>query len=206
MAVEGDSAEARAFEAMFAAHRWDLTRFAARRVGRDAAADVVSEVFLIAWRRRDAYRAEDARLWLFGVARHVIANSDRAERRRARLDERAELSAADGSAVVPDLADLAAVQAQVRALLAALPWPEQEALRLTEWDQLDHGEAATVAGCSRATFRVRLHRARRHFARLLAASEAEATDQPRTDGIERTEATRRQPSLSRTATGKDDSL
>lgn len=48
-----------------------------------------------------------------------------------------------------------------RAALASLPVTEQEALRLTEWDGLSIGEAARVAVCSPATFRVRLHRARR---------------------------------------------
>ena len=39
------------FERLFAAHYGDLMRFATRRVGADAAGDVVSSTFLIAWRR-----------------------------------------------------------------------------------------------------------------------------------------------------------
>jgi RNA polymerase sigma-70 factor (ECF subfamily) len=51
---------------------------------------------------------------------------------------------------------------------------EREALRLTEWERLTPAEAARVTGCSAATFRVRLHRARRHFAAHLAADETGA--------------------------------
>ena len=47
------------------------------------------------------------------------------------------------------------------AALAALRPDDQEALRLIEWEQLDVAAAAQVMGCSAATFRVRLHRARR---------------------------------------------
>jgi RNA polymerase sigma-70 factor (ECF subfamily) len=205
--VEGEGApvdEARAFEAMFASHRHDLARFAERRVGADAAADVVSEVFLIAWRRRGDYRVDQARLWLFGVARHVIANQRRGERRRERLGHRIDLDGA--GVVVADIADAATLAVQVRVLLTALPWSEQEALRLAEWDQLDHGEAAVVAGCSRATFRVRLHRARRHFARLIVEAGLTPSAHP-PSGSGDTDADETDPrrAVSHTTTGKDES-
>ncbi len=55
----------------------------------ELAVDVVSEVFLVAWRRFDDVPTGDAtRLWLYGVARRVLANSRRSERRRVRLQRR----------------------------------------------------------------------------------------------------------------------
>jgi RNA polymerase sigma-70 factor (ECF subfamily) len=161
--------DAEAFETLFAANHDDLLRYAARRLGPDAAPDVVADVMLIAWRRRGEYSSEDARLWLFGVAHHVVANERRSALRRERLAERARQEAATRpSAVDPAESDTD----RVRALLSIMPPAEQEALRLTEWDQPSTDEAARVAGCSRATFRVRLHRARRRFARLLAEQDA----------------------------------
>src|SRR5579859_601782 len=73
------------FESMFRAHYDDLTRFALRRVGPDAAADVVADVFAVAWRRRQDVPAGAERLWLFGVAANVIANEHRSAQRRTRL-------------------------------------------------------------------------------------------------------------------------
>ncbi len=73
----------------------------------------------------------------------------------------------------PDPAEVATDVLHVRSVLAALPSAEQEALRLTEWDQLTAAESAQVLGCTRAAFRVRLHRARRRLARLLAEVEAQ---------------------------------
>ncbi len=67
----GDEVEA--FEALFAANHDDLLRFATRRVGLDAAPDVVADVMLVAWRRRGEHSPVDARLWLVGVAHNVIA-------------------------------------------------------------------------------------------------------------------------------------
>jgi RNA polymerase sigma-70 factor (ECF subfamily) len=175
--IAADSAAA-AFESLFAAHHDDLLRYAARRVGVEAAADVVAEVFLVAWRRRGDYSSDDrARLWLFGVAHHVVANEHRSERRRSRLWERAR-AAAEG-ADAPDPADAATTAVYVRAVLGTLSSAEQEALRLTEWERLDIGAAAQVAGCSSATFRVRLHRARRHLAARLVDPEPAARPAPR---------------------------
>ncbi|MBG0823278.1 hypothetical protein HS048_21335 [Planomonospora sp. ID91781] len=48
------------------------------------AADVVAETFEIAWRRiEDLPVGDEARLWLYGVARNVVANH-----RRGRLRQR----------------------------------------------------------------------------------------------------------------------
>lgn len=153
------------FEQLFLATYDDLLRYAARRVGMVAAADVVAEVFLTAWRRRDDYDRVTARLWLFGVARLVVANTDRTAARAQRLSIRAGQGVADQ----PDPSDALVTQLYVQDLIGQLPEAEAEALRLVAWDGFDPGEAAVVAGCSRATFRVRLFRARRRAAQLLAA-------------------------------------
>src|SRR2546426_9890454 len=56
-----------------------ILAYAIRRTKRpEDAADVLSEVLLIAWRRlEDVPRGREARLWLFGVGRRVIANENR---------------------------------------------------------------------------------------------------------------------------------
>jgi RNA polymerase sigma-70 factor (ECF subfamily) len=49
----------------------------------------------------------------------------------------------------------------------ALDERDREALALVAWDGLAPREAAIVAGCSAATFSVRLHRARKRLTALL---------------------------------------
>ena len=46
---------------------------------------------------------------------------------------------------------------------------------LLAWEELDRDDAARAIGCSRATFAVRLHRARRRFRAELAAGGLEVT-------------------------------
>jgi RNA polymerase sigma-70 factor (ECF subfamily) len=158
-AVVVDAESDDAFAELFAAHYPDLLRYAVRRVGPDAAPDVVSDVFLVAWRRRAEVPADAARLWLFGVASRMVANQMRSDARQRRL----RLRLADVAPATPsdDPAE------RVLAALARLRPDEQELLRLTEWERLSPAEAATVLGCSPGTLRVRLHRARRHLADAL---------------------------------------
>jgi RNA polymerase sigma factor (sigma-70 family) len=169
--VDGETE--RAFESLFRANYDDLVRFAIRRVGPDAATDVVADVFLVAWRRRDVVPAGQERLWLFGVAAKVVTNERRSQLRRTRLARRVAGERLAPAQETLDPSDAVSTGALVRSMLATLTPAEQETLRLTEWEQLDIGEAAQVAGCSRAAFRVRLHRARRHLVARLAELELE---------------------------------
>ncbi|MGO9961348.1 MAG: sigma factor-like helix-turn-helix DNA-binding protein [Solirubrobacteraceae bacterium] len=58
---------------------------------------------------------------------------------------------------------------ELAAALLALSPRERDALLLIAWEGLTPERGATAAGCSPATFRARLHRARRHTPRHLNA-------------------------------------
>jgi RNA polymerase sigma-70 factor (ECF subfamily) len=176
--MEADHAGARArFERLFDAHYAELTRFAARRVGPDTAGDIVASTLLIAWRRLAEIPTQQARAWLYATARHVIANELRAQARRDRLGARVD---AGDAGSVEDHAGQVSEQLRIRAVLAELSLPDQELLRLTEWEGLDLAEVALVLGCSRTAAKVRLHRARRRFAaRLFAADGADSRPDPK---------------------------
>jgi RNA polymerase sigma-70 factor, ECF subfamily len=60
----------------------------------------------------------------------------------------------------------------VRLALADLPERDREALMLVAWHGLSGARAARAAGCTRAAFGVRLHRARRRLVARLGAAEA----------------------------------
>jgi DNA-directed RNA polymerase specialized sigma24 family protein len=78
------------FRRLFAETERELLTYVLRRVDRaEDAADVVAETFLVAWRRLDKVPAGDeARLWLYGVARRQLANQRRGQLRRLRLADR----------------------------------------------------------------------------------------------------------------------
>lgn len=145
-------------------HRQVLA-YALRRTDRATAEDVVAETFVIAWRRLDDV-PESPLPWLLGVARRVLANQRRGERRRRALVDRLSVGAP-----APSTLD-GAPQDRALTALAALGERDREALLLHAWECLDHAEAGAVMGCSAAAFAVRLHRARRRFERELERVDA----------------------------------
>lgn len=159
MSFESDDEPAR-FRRVYADNFPLLLAYAVRRVEQpEDAADVVADTFLIAWRRhRELPRGDEARLWLYGVARRVLANHHRAGVRRERLGERLRerlttVFAADPAAGVPE-------RLAVQAALARLGELDREVLMLTVWEGLEPREAATVLGVNAAAVRTRLSRAR----------------------------------------------
>src|SRR4051794_37726543 len=72
----------------------------------------------------------------------------------------------------PEPGEAIAEAEAVRAALSRLSPVDRETLMLVAWEELDPAAAARAAGCSRPTFAVRLHRARRRLAGELAALDA----------------------------------
>lgn len=160
------------FRALYDAHAPALLAYALRRVAAASdAADVVAETFLVAWRRLDDVPAGDeARLWLFGVARRVLANQRRGEQRRHRLADR--LRQELDVRVAPGRSGGASdTVAAVQEALDRLDEQDRELLRLTAWERLTPTELATVFGVLPATMRTRLHRARLRLRTALEAVE-----------------------------------
>lgn len=154
------------FRALYDANFQAILGYALRRVDQPAdAADVVSETFLVAWRRLEDAPPGDFRPWLFGIARNVLLNQHRSTRRRARLGERLRTFLAGSD--VSDLADDVAEQDRVRRALAVLSEADRELLTLIAWDDLSPSEAAAVLGIAAGTARMRLARARARFAEAL---------------------------------------
>lgn len=147
-----------------------LLGYALRRVEQPAdAADVACDVLLVAWRRiDDVPEGDDATLWLYGVARHAVANLRRGDRRRRALHAklRSQVAALAVAGPEPSVAD-GVVEA-----MNALSADDRELLRLTAWEGLSPAEISTVLGVDAGTVRVRLHRARRRLEARLSTEGA----------------------------------
>lgn len=145
--------------------------YALRRTDPEEARDVAAETFTVAWRRlEDMPRDEGALPWLLATARKELAN----RRRRAETRSRFAHGPLPAGVSTGDPADRVAARATLAAAFDRLSAAERETLALIAWDGLQPREAATVLGCSPATFAVRAHRARRRLAALLAADGSPA--------------------------------
>ena len=157
------------FEALYAENYARVLGYVARRAPAAVAADVVADVFLVAWRRLDQVPDEPLP-WLLGVARKTLANERRGGRRRSALLEALTVESAEPG-LSPTPADV-----QLRAVARAvdqLPERDRDLLRLIAWDGLTTREAASALGISHSACRVRLHRARRRLAQELALDDRE---------------------------------
>ncbi|GAA2900993.1 RNA polymerase sigma factor [Streptosporangium fragile] len=149
------------FTALYDRHYRSVLGYALLRAERQAAEDIASETFLIAWRRFDRL-PETPLPWLLGIARNLLREQRRSGLRRQALAERlAELTPAG------DVAEQVAEREAALAALAGLSEPDAEAVILASWYGLAPADAAKLAGCSARAFTVRLYRARRRLARAL---------------------------------------
>jgi RNA polymerase sigma factor (sigma-70 family) len=166
-----------AFVAVVERHEVAVHGYLARRAGRQAADDLLAEVWARAFAGRAGYRfgQADARPWLYGIARHVLAAHWRARAREARAT--ACLPDDPWDDVIDRLDSAAGARALVSALLA-LPSAEREMLLLVAWEELTPAQAAAVLEVPPGTARSRLHRAR---AALRLALEGTALRTGRTD-------------------------
>lgn len=164
--------DADALADLFRRHADVIYNYCFRRLGDwGAAEDMVSIVFLEAWRRRDA-RIRPGRVlpWLYGIATNVVRNRRRSERRYA-----AALHRLPPDVLAPDPADDVVAQIdderRMKRLLervSELPQREQDVLALCVWSELSYEDAASALGLPTGTVRSRLSRARSRLRELEA--------------------------------------
>lgn len=161
------------FRSLFDLHLDPVWRFVRRRCGSTEDADeVVAETFAVAWRRRaELPPPDEVGLWLFGVARRVLANQRRTAERQGRLHLRlAAVAATAPSTGAP--ADAGIGQGhRLPDALARLDPDDCELLLLRAWDGLAVQDIAVLLECTPNAASLRLHKARCRLSTLLEPKE-----------------------------------
>jgi len=149
-----------AFVEVISRHETAIGNYLARRVGRQAAEDVMGDVWVAAFESRASYDSSypEARPWLYGVALNRL--------RRHWRSEPAEEPAPDLARVAgdwdpwPEVDARVDMQALLRSALARLKPEEREVLGLVAWEDLTVAEAGRVLEIPAGTARRLLHQAR----------------------------------------------
>ena len=170
-AIRRSRTDPEAFRLVFERHFDAVWSYLRRRVGRTAADDLASDVFLAAFAARGRFRAEhDSALpWLYGIAANLVARRHRRETARLRAYAASGELPAEEIDVESLLGRLAAVE-RGRALAAALAdlrWDERETLLLSAIAGLTHAEIAAALGISEVSSRQYLFTARKAMRSLL---------------------------------------
>jgi RNA polymerase sigma factor (sigma-70 family) len=161
--LSNDTSEQR-FRRLYEQHYEALFAYAIRRCANPSDAhDVVADTFVVLWRRfDDAPDDAEVPLWLYGVARHVLANRHRAKLRKERLVARLGELMNETS----DTEEIAALRERSQTVVRALKRlaeDDREVLLLAAWEQLATSEIAAVLHCSENAAAIRLHRARKRL-------------------------------------------
>jgi RNA polymerase sigma factor (sigma-70 family) len=150
------------FQQLWDDYHQTIYRYARRRVPEADAVDIVSETFLVAWRRGHEL-PERPLPWLYGIARNTVANQNRSRQRQDRLVGRL---AAVEEASTPDPLVASADRDLVGRALGQLRDSDRELLRLAYWEDLKGRDLAVAFGCSEPAARLRLHRAKLRLRRI----------------------------------------
>jgi RNA polymerase sigma-70 factor, ECF subfamily len=193
--VEAAQADPARFEALYRKYVAQVYSYAVYEL-RDPheAEDATERTFLAALahlagfeeraRPEDGEGASTFRVWLFRIARNVVAERRRTRRRRPE----ASLEAALQVAAPLDVADDVTRRDEARAALGAigrLSGDRRRALVLRFVDEMSTAEIAGVLGRSEGAVRVLIHRALRNVARDLGERDRDDRDQRRPRDPER---------------------
>jgi len=165
-----------AFSTLFTRHAATIARYVTRRLGPDAADDVVAETFLLAFRQRGSYdpARADALPWLYGIATNLIGRHRRAEIRLYRALARtgadpvtAPFATASFTDEVDEAVSAGMAKRRLAAALAKLPAANRDPLLLMAWGDLSYEEVAQALRIPKGTVRSRVSRGRARLRRML---------------------------------------
>ena len=146
-----------------------ITAYVRRRVrrGDGSDADIVAEVFVVAWRRFLEVPEQTKELpWLYGVARNLVANHFRSVQRssaltdRLMVEERVSVDSSSGSSEL---------ELRVRRAVDQLSDLDREIFRLIHWEGLSHEEVSLSVGITAKAVERRVARARKKVRDYLAS-------------------------------------
>ena len=154
------AAKEQAFIDLHTQHSARVFAYIACRINdRHRAEELAADVFRIAWQKQ---LSEPPGIgWLLATARNVIGNEYKGRRRRQELVDRL---ADETRSQTPEEGNTGE-RAAVAGVLMQLRERDREVHMLSYWDDLTTAELAQALECSPSAAAVRLHRARRAFAK-----------------------------------------
>lgn len=152
------------FDRLWNANAGKVRAYLQRRVQPSDVDDLLSEVFVVAWRHRD--RKTNAELpWLYGIGRKVVSTHYRGAQRRNDLEAKLDQQPASSA----DEFARSDLRSEIADALAILGPDDRELLMLTAWEGLTPKEIAVATGSNSPAIRMRLSRARSRFEHALTA-------------------------------------
>jgi RNA polymerase sigma-70 factor (ECF subfamily) len=151
------------FVAAYAQHLPAVSAYLSRRVERRFVEDLAADVFAVAWRKRDAVTTGEELPWLYRIAANLVANHRRKQAANASFI--AGLRAADSA---PAAEDIVVADQSLADAWKQLGARDREVLALAVLEDLPVSSIASALGISPNAVSIRLHRAKKTLASILA--------------------------------------
>ncbi len=158
------------FEEIVGTLRAPILRYLQRFVGDAALAeDLLQETLVRISRGLDRFEARSSvKTWAFKIATHTAIDHLRQSKRELNLVELDEMAvAADPGEGLSERLVLDEMNACLREEIDRLPESYRAAILLHDLEGLSAGETAEIVGCSLATAKIRIHRARARLKQAL---------------------------------------
>lgn len=173
----------RAFDTLVDRHQARLRGFLLRRVGADAADDVLQETLLACWIALPRFDGRSRfKTWLYGIATHKCADYARVEKLSA-LAASPVNELDDGLPSVEALYARTELRETVQALLRMLPDAQREVIEMYYYAELTLPEIASALGRNLNTVKYQFYRAHALVAQGLDRPACPAGEAPRPDGV-----------------------
>ncbi|HEY8700749.1 MAG TPA: sigma-70 family RNA polymerase sigma factor [Arthrobacter sp.] len=138
-----------------------IHKYVLRRVDdAELAQELAADVFRVAWQKWDGADSTEIP-WLLTVARNLIGNAYRGRDRQKALHDKLMVCSADSGEDSDNTS--------VEDAMMALREKDRDILQLAYWDELSIHEISQVLHCTQSSAKVRLHRAREAFRKLVPA-------------------------------------
>lgn len=163
-----------AFEALYGALYDGLLRYAHSLVQREATAqDVVQQAFMEVWDMRDRLDPDQSlKALLYRIVRNRAYNQKRNEKNRRSKREEIKRETGPPQDNPQHAIDAEQLERNLNDWIDALPERQQEALRLSRFDNLSHDEVAEVMGISPRTVNNHIVRALRRLREQVQAYDS----------------------------------
>ncbi len=159
--------DATALSRLYEAHAQTMLGWFVRRIyDPEAAMDLVAETFAVAFADRRRFRGagdDEALAWLYGIARHRLANFSRRSRSEFRALRRLGFQrrplTGEEYERIEELSGLGELRDGIADALASLSAEQRVALQLRVVEEQSYSQIATALGVSEQTARARVSRA-----------------------------------------------
>jgi RNA polymerase sigma-70 factor (ECF subfamily) len=178
----GSLASSDLFDAVYDQHRQSIYAYFFGHTGdEEAAADLLQETFLRAWRNMHTLQAmppEQQRYWLFGLSRNLLTDHYRRHARKAQSEQPLDPSEPDevqlvSAAPTPDVqAERSDMLRRLNAAIAALPQHLRTILSMQVLGEMNSSEIGAALELPAGTVRYQLSEARKRLVEQLQLADS----------------------------------